>query len=316
MRTLTLTTVLVVCAACGSEDSNVVNNTSGTNNLRTEPNNVSPNNRGSNNGSSNNTANTNTEPANNTSGPNDTSTNNSPTNNSPNNTTGGNNNPGTRTESEPNDDRAGANGVVLGDTILGTAEPGGEDVFEFTGPAGSILELEVVAADPTLDVSIFVEAEAGDVGDRVIDLTAGSKRQFFMPEFETYFISIRSFDPEARDYEIVIREVTPSPIDDDFWDTIVSNLNDRAVDVYQLPDVDGRVDAVLEAERLLDGSELDSMMFVYNPTEGLVEFNDDAMTTTDSELDFTAAAGESYWLVVDAWRLGSNNPYELTVSLP
>lgn len=45
----------------------------------------------------------------------------------------------------------------------------------------------------------------------------------------------------------------------------------------------GEVTASLEAERLESGSELDSVMYIYSPNDG---------------------------------RLGSDNPYELTVVLP
>lgn len=302
--------LLCLATACGSGDSNASNNTTGTHDVRTsESNNRSPNNGASN-------ATTNNGSPNN--GASNTATNNGSSNNvaGSNNTTGNNNGSGAVTEVEPNDDRDNANMVLAGDTVSGTAEAGGEDVFVLTGSAGTILELEILSADPTLDVSLFVEGASSDVPDRVIDLTAASKRQFFLPDNDAWYISMRSFDVEDRSYEFVVREVTPMPMMNAFSGTVVGNLNDRAVDVYELPDADGEVLASLEAERLATGSELDSVMYVYSPTEGLVTFNDDAMTTTDSELDFDAVAAETYWLVVDAWRLGSDNPYELTVTLP
>ncbi len=316
--------LLVIAAACGPDDSNTAGGTAGTNNLRTDDSNrFSPNNSAANNTSNNGTDGVSTHDG----STNDGSTNNTPTNNgtpnngatnngSTNNGSGPNNLPGDVTESEPNDDRASATRLVLGDVVSGSAEAGGEDVFVFDGAAGTILEIEVAAADPTLDVSAFLEDGSGEFRDRRIDVRAGWKRQFFLPETDAWYISVRSFDVEDRSYEFVVREITPTPISNAFSGVVAGDLDDRAVDVYELPDAEGEIVATLEAERLASGSELDSVMYVYSPTQGFVTFNDDASGTTDSEVDFDASAGVTYWLVVDAWRLGADNPYELLVSLP
>ena len=341
MRRLMLAAAFSVVLGCGSEEAanstannavngnpdnsdptNVEPNADPNDNPNTNPNgdpNANPNGdpnanpNGDPNGNPNNVTPGNNTPGNNTTGPNNTT--------GANNTTGTNNttnNSGVVMDTEPNDDPSTAQPITVGDTIAGTATAGELDFFSFVGAQGSIIEVEILSGDSSLDVVIMVQDELDAVGDRVLRLNPGAKRQFFLPSADTWHVLVFSLDADDRAYEFVVRDVTPNPIVETFADTVVGDLNDGAVDIYALPDADGLILAAVEAERLANPSDFDSMMFVYSPNAGLVAFNDDytAGGTFDSELDFTATAGETYWLVVDAWDLGANNPYELTVLLP
>jgi len=187
-----------------------------------------------------------------------------------------------------------------------------------TATAGRILEIEILAANPSLNISMFVEGATSNVGDRRFDFdnVAGSKRQYFLPKNDTWYVTLQSLEEVGWDYKFVVREVTPSPMTNAFLAPVAGDLNDGAVDVYELPAANGQISARLDAERLAGDSDLDSVLYVYSPSVGFVKFNDDASTSTDSELTFNASAGITYWLVVDAWRLGAANPYELTIQLP
>ncbi|MEZ4459388.1 MAG: hypothetical protein R3E66_06600 [bacterium] len=319
MKSLTAITALFLVAGCG-DDSTDTDEMTGSNNVRLDENNRSVNNTSSNNTSSNNTSNTSNNTSSNNASSNNSATNNT-SNNSTNNTSGTNNttnNSNGITEAEPNDERSTANTISFGDTVSGVLESGGVDTFALTTTAGKILEVEILAADPSLNISMFVEGATSDIGDRRFDFDniAGSKRQYFLPEDDTWYVTLQSLEAIDWDYRFVVREVTPTPITNAFSATVAGDLNDGAVDVYALPAAAGRIQAALDAERLAQGSDLDSVMYVYSPTAGFVTFNDDASATTDSELDFTAMAGTTYWLVVDAWRLGADNPYELAVQIP
>ncbi len=322
MKTLPAIAALFLVAACG-DDSTEANNSTGSNNVRLEDNNRFPNNASSNNESSNNGVSNNSS-SNNSSSNNSSSNNSSSNTGSSNNTSGTNNSTnntnGTRTivEAEPNDERATANMISFGDAVSGVLESGGVDTFVLTATAGRILEVEILAADSSLNVSMFVEGATSDIGDRRFDFDniAGSKRQYFLPKNDTWYVTLQSLEAIDWDYKFVVREVTPAPMTNAFSATVAGDLNDGAVDVYELPAAAGRIQASLEAERLAQGSDLDSVMYVYSPTAGFVTFNDDASTSTDSELNFSSMSGTTYWLVVDAWRLGAANPYELTIQLP
>jgi hypothetical protein len=316
MKTLAAITALFL-VACG-DDSTEANDTTGSNNVRFEDNNRSPNNVSSNNASSNN-ASSNNGVSNNGVSNNGVSNNGSSNNTTgTNNTTGGNNGAGITAEAEPNDDRDTANMVSFGDTVSGVLESGGQDTFVLTATAGRILEVEILAADPSFNISMFVEGATSDIGDRRFDFdnVAGSKRQYFLPKNDTWYVTLQSLEAIDWDYTFVVREVTPTPMTNAFSATVAGDLNDGAVDVYELPSANGEIVARLDAERLADGSDLDSVMYVYSPSVGFVTFNDDASTSTDSELTFSASTGTTYWLVVDAWRLGAANPYELTIQVP
>ena len=326
MKTIPVIAALFLVTACGDDDSADENNTTGSNNLRLDDNNRSPNNAVANNVTSNNgvvnNGTTNNSSTNNGSTNNGSSNNGTPNNSSSNNTSSTNNttnnNSSGITEAEPNDERSTANAISFGDTVSGVLESGGADTFALTAAAGKILEVEIVAANPSLNISMFVEGATSDIGDRRFDFDniAGSKRQYFLPENDTWYLTVQSLEAIDWDYTFIVREVTPVPIANAFSGIVDGDLNDGAVDVYALPAATGRIQAILDAERLAQASDLDSVMYVYSPTAGFVTFNDDASATTDSELNFTAAAGTTYWLVVDAWRLGADNPYELTVQFP
>ncbi len=321
IKTLPAITALFL-VACGGDDSTEANNTTGSNNVRVEDNNRSPNNASSNNASSNNASSNNV--SSNSGATNNGSSNNGSSNNgSSNNTSGTNNTTNSNngaivTEAEPNDDRGTANMISFGDTVSGVLEAGGEDTFVFTATAGRILEVEILAANPSLNISMFVEGATSNIGDRRFDFdnVAGSNRQFFLPKNDTWYVTLQSIEAVDWDYTFVVREVTPAPMPNAFSAAVAGDLNDGAVDVYELPVANGQVVARLDAERLADGSDLDSVMYVYSPTVGFMTFNDDASTSTDSELSFSASIGTTYWLVVDAWRLGAANPYELTIQVP
>lgn len=325
IKTIPVIAALILVAACGdvSNETNEATNSTGSNNVRPEDinrppdngaannasNNTSPNNTSSNNGELNNGSTNNDA--------NNSSSNNASTNNGSSNNTVGNNGV-LIPEAEPNDAPDTANMISFGDVVSGVVESGGQDTFVLSATAGRILEVEILATAPSLNISMFVEGATSNIGDRGFDLdnVAGSKRQFFLPVNDTWYLTLQSLEAVDWEYSFAVREVLPTPMTNAFSATVAGDLNDGAVDIYELPDENGDVVARLDAERLAGGSDLDTVMYVYSPNLGFVTFNDDASTSTDSELNFSASSGTTYWLVVDAWRLGAANPYELTVQLP
>ncbi len=295
-------------AACGPGDNNgkgTNNGTGGTNN-------------GTNVGSNNGTGGTNngtTPGSNNGTTP---GSNNGTTAGSNNGTTGGPNND-FGTEMEPNDETA--NVVAVGEAFSGRADEEDVDLFSLDLTAGTILTVTVTSAG-TADALVGGLIDPSGEIEREIVMAAGATRQFFIAEDGAHLFSVFGIDG-ASTYEITTAvDTMPAATDLTIPGMQDAELDGNAVDVYSwTADSDDMVTVETFAERAPTESDLDTILYVWNPTNGVLVANDDSEDDPDGTFDskgtFTATSGQEYWIVVDAYGYvpDGDHSYQLVTTL-
>lgn len=211
--------------------------------------------------------------------------------------------------------------IAVGQTFGGVIEPGeGEDydvsVFSIQLEAGTVFSFWFTDIGEGMMLNgapmAFASVEDQDMF-RGLNTEHGMRREAFIPLTGTYYIVVgdrrAGADPHGGPTSYFAMESSSRPLQASATPlpgTVSTNMNEGVIRAYALtPTQAGVISAETFAMRPPVRSELNTVIYAWNPTQKtVVAFNDDVDFQNeiyDSRVVWGGSAGETYWVIADAY---------------